>query len=216
MARSPVGGEVDQRRAAGGGEVASVHALGAQQRVDLGAGAAFGDRDVRRLRGRRPCGQDLERLVVGHPLLQVIGPGAEIAALAGQRRAHLEEESGRDHAGLGQLVAHLTRGGVGGHGHRHAPVRRAVEGLEQLDQEPDQRRRRGQQEQRDDPTDPRVLAVRARRPAARRGASAVRSGRAAIALSRGTRLLPIARGALVAVRHAARAPRRPHSHRLAG
>ncbi len=121
-------------------------------------------------------GEDLEDRPVGHPLPQVICAGPQVAALAGQRRAHLEEEPGRDHAGLGELVADSACGGVGGHRHRHAAVRGTVEGLEQLDQEPDQRRRDGQQEQRDDSAGPRVLA--------RRATSARRPGRSVRPLTR--------------------------------
>ena len=127
MARRSVGREVDQRRAAGGGEVAARHALRAKKVVDLGTRAALDDRDVGRLgRGRRR-GEDLQHGSVGHAELQVVGAGPQVAPVAGQRGADLEEEPGRDHALMGQLVADLPGRGMGGNRHRRA-ARAAIRG----------------------------------------------------------------------------------------
>ena len=53
-------------------------------------------------------GQNLQHRAVGHVLLELVGAGAQVAALAGERRAQVEEEARGDHPVAGQFVADLA------------------------------------------------------------------------------------------------------------
>ena len=123
---------------------------------------AFGDRHLRHAGGRRRLGQRRQDRAVAHPELQVVDPRPQVAALAVERRAQLEEEARRDDAVPGEDVSDLARARVWRDLDRHVSVRRAAERLKQLDQEPDQGRPDHQRGQRARPDEP--FASGARRP----------------------------------------------------
>ena len=172
--RRAVGGEVDQRRVSRRDEVAALDALDLEQIVDLGSRPPLDDRDVRHLRRGRGRGQDLQHRAVGHALLEVVRAGPHVPALAGQRRPQVEEEARGDDSVSGQFVADVAGGRVRRDRHRHAPVRRAVERLVELEHEPDHPAGEGEREHGKDSAPPLPRSRWARRAPALGGRPALR------------------------------------------
>src|SRR6202042_1697088 len=105
-----------------------------------------------------------EHLAVGHVALEVERAGAQVTALAGERRAQVEEEARGDHAGARELIADLPRGRMRRDGDPPAPLRGAVERLVDLHQEPDGTAGERERQYRGEPADPLPYTRRACRP----------------------------------------------------
>ena len=180
---------------------------------------------LRRLRRRRRLGEELEHVAVAHALLQVVRAGAQVAALAGQRRPQLEEEARGDHAVLGQQVADLAGARMRRDRHRRrCPCGEPWNGWNSSTRNQISAAASDQREQRRDPSDPRVPVggrVRARgAPARARAACALRwligacRSRAGPAAS-SSRLVPSGPTRVVVGSSPARDRRRPRLARLA-
>ena len=106
-------------------------------------------------------------------------PGQQLAAIALERRPQAEEEARGDHAVAREHIPDRSRARAGRHGDDDAAVGRPLEGLEQLDDEPD----RGEREhERDDGDEarherPRARATRGSRPGAGADRERRRTGR---------------------------------------
>ena len=129
-------------------------------RGDLGSGVSLDDRQVAHLGRPRRGRQGAEHRAVGHVELQLIGPGAHVAAIAGERRAGVEEEARVDHALTLEQIADLARGRMRRDRDGDAAVARTVERLQELDEEPDHASGEHQREQRQHPDAPGVAAFR--------------------------------------------------------
>ncbi len=114
-------------------QVVALHPALLHDRREFAPRRALRQRELERRRllpGLRAAGQRVDRVAVGHPLLEREVAGVELAAAAGQRRVELEERPGVDHAlGLEQLADVAGVGAVGDHD-RHGAAAGAVEGLE--------------------------------------------------------------------------------------
>ena len=207
-----VGGEVDQRRVTGRGEVAALHALGLQQRIDLGASPALDDRDVRSRRAGGRRRQHLEHLAVGHVLLEVVRAGAQVAALAGERRAQVEEEARGDHAGARELDRRRPGGRMRRDRDRDArrAASRGTAGRAPPGTRSRRRRARARAPRRTGRPTSATRDGRARSPPRRRRPARRRAVRPAAALAPAPRVLPVVGRPLESVRHP-RAPSPRHS-----